>query len=339
MQRTKIGQREEMKMKESQAMQVEMDNEEQESESFKLILMANPAYGEKLHDLFWSNSNLKITSVTGSNSYGGDIVVTVAESNSAKELQTEFDNTAQQAESLSKEDTPIDNGEMINELWLCKKVRTDGIDATTYFKPIQTINNTFTSMEVEELTKKADRAIKSLEQSGFIDNGGEYWKPPVHPMREKLIKALGYTDHHLSIDGLIERVAEMREELNDRILPNSSEWNNGDTLYYSDGLEVLFIGMDGKFPIVRVWSEDKDGFEWICEREHSLSKEKSPTPAQKQQKIDEQNGELFYSITTNIACDVYGHAAISYEACAIKVKEYHIKLAKQIAFKGKLESI
>lgn len=63
------------------------------------------------------------------------------------------------------------------------------------------------------------------------------------------------------------------------------------------------------------------------------------TPAQKQQKIDEQNGELFYEVVKAIKLEVYGDAYCSSESLSIDNEKCYVELAKQVSFKGKLESI
>ncbi len=64
----------------------------------------------------------------------------------------------------------------------------------------------------------------------------------------------------------------------------STEWNNGDALFYPDSKMVIFIGMNGEWPVVRTWNQDLERFEFYIECEYQLSSKMPESPEEKEER-------------------------------------------------------
>lgn len=185
--------------------------------------------------------------------------------------------------------------------------------------------------------------------------------------RSKLIKALGYIDHHLSGDELITRVAEMREEylqLKKQIVithsvgelsvtkgfdsvedareyeklelsGNTEELKNGDVVCTPLGDGVIVGASIRKSDFWWVELDDEE-----CAHDiHKSDLSKPLTPKQKQAQIDDKNGESYYKIVCKVEND-NDVCGLNNPWCELKDKwqKIYIDIAKQIDFNGKLSA-
>ena len=75
----------------------------------------------------------------------------------------------------------------------------------------------------------------------------------------------------------------------------NQEWKNGDVLYYPDGFEVTFIGMDGEYPVIKYWNELTQKNEFIVEFEFDLSKTKPETREQRKERERDDLGKAMWT--------------------------------------------
>ena len=90
-----------------------------------------------------------------------------------------------------------------------------------------------TESEYQTVVKECERAIKSLVSSGFADNGGELWKPPVNEENGRLIKKV------ISLESELESLKQDKQpkktveyvKCDDSIFDLKDEFESGN-LYY-----------------------------------------------------------------------------------------------------------
>lgn len=65
--------------------------------------------------------------------------------------------------------------------------------------------------EIAKLTYDLERAVRTLQLAGYVDNGGEYWKPPLgKPPDIQLADAFYKVANHLTVTAQSQaQVAEL----------------------------------------------------------------------------------------------------------------------------------
>lgn len=116
-------------------------------------------------------------------------------------------------------------------------------------------------------------------------------------------------------------------------IEDAVEWKSGDKCVYKCH-EGVVIGWHPEQPMI-VIETTEHGI--LCATFVELSK--PLTPAQKQQKIDEQNGELYYELVLDLARRNNMSNEKQWRDTPVDYKNLCVDIAKQIDFKGKLESI